>query len=309
MQVRLVDKNINPDLLAVNAAKVSYDNSVDELSEKEQKLLAYLKKHKHKSPFWHSEQVKALHTSYMTMYRHMRDPWVQSVQPDPKTNDFLVKTSTWGWSEILERLNGLSPKPTDLINTIENGENVIVDDSHPHANVLSSVTLLMEDVPIPIREQMLKHRMGLNAYFYDEYGLARNEISRRYTSKNISFYSPLFFYGQSPDNKQASNDTVLDDGNLIIYYNDSIAQANDVYEHFLERGVAKEQARLVLPQAMNSSWWWTGNVQAFARIIALRRDNVSGKSQTEAQELASMIYDSIYKVFPETLERCLSNED
>lgn len=306
MKITLIDNQIDSNLLAVNAARVSYNRKSDELTEKDEKLLTYLKQHKHKSPFWHAEEVKALHTSYMTMYRYMRDPWISSVQPDPSTNDFLVKTSVWGWAEIRDRLNQLSPIPTHLISAIDDKENnVFVDDSHPHADVLSSVTLLVEGVPIPIREQLLKHRFGLTAFFYEEYSLARNEISRRYTSDDMSFYTPDVFYAQASKNKQASGEKHEYSDGLRMKYQDYTDSVVAFYNEMVEDGVSREQARFILPQAMNSSWYWTGNVQAFARIVALRRDNISGTSQIEAQELASMIYNAVLKAFPETLKRCL----
>jgi thymidylate synthase (FAD) len=51
--VRLVDYMGN-DLSAVNAARVSYDKEVDELSDKDKRLLAFLDREEHTSPFRHS---------------------------------------------------------------------------------------------------------------------------------------------------------------------------------------------------------------------------------------------------------------
>lgn len=309
MKITLIDNTIDPSLLAVNAARVSYNTKSEELTGKDEKLLAYLKQHKHKSPFWHAEEVKALHTSYMTMYRYMRDPWISSVQPDPSTNDFLVKASVWGWAEIRDRLTKLSPPANHLITVIDDREsNVIIDDSHPHADVLSSVTLLVEDVPIPIREQLLKHRFGLTAFFYEEYGLARNEISRRYTSDGISFYTPDVFYAQASKNKQASAEEHEYSGGLRMKYQDYTDSAIAFYNEMIEDGVSREQARFILPQAMNSSWYWTGNVQAFARIVTLRRHHSSGKSQVEAEILAKQIEDVVSFQYPNTWKKCLEEQ-
>jgi len=322
VKITLIDNQIDSNLLAVNAARVSYNSESSEVTEADKKnsessevteadkkLLNYLKSHKHKSPFWHAEEVKALHTSYMTMYRYMRDPWISSVQPDPATNDFLVKASVWGWAEIRDRLTKLSPPPEHLISVIDDKEsNVLIDDHHPHADILSSVTLLVEDVPIPIREQLLKHRFGLTTFFYEEYGLARNEISRRYTSDGLTFYAPKTLYSQSPKNKQASDDKHSDDKSLRMRMGGHIDVSAALYNHLVAEGVSREQARFVLPQAMNSSWYWTGNVQAFARIVALRRHHVTGKSQVEAEMVAEQIENVVCSVYPKTWEKCLNKE-
>ena len=42
-----------------------------------------------------------------------------------------------------------------------------------------------------------------------------------------------------------------------------------MYEKLLEREVAPEQARMVLPQSMMTEWIWTGSLMAFARIVKL----------------------------------------
>lgn len=51
--VRLVD-HMGSDLSVVNAARVSYDKEVEELSEKDHKLLSFLIREKHTSPFRHA---------------------------------------------------------------------------------------------------------------------------------------------------------------------------------------------------------------------------------------------------------------
>jgi len=306
MNVRLINER-NEDLMTVNAARVSYNKRKEELDEKDEKLLNYLIKHKHSSPFYHSEVVKALHTSYMTMYRHMRDPWIEAVQPDPKTNDFLVKTSRWGWYTVIKRLEKLNPTPQDLISTIQNEDNnVCIDDGHPHANLLASISLLMEDVPIPIREQLLKHRMGLGAYFYEEYELARNEISRRYTSEGVTFFEPDVWYaGENDNNKQAEAGEHTHPRLMAGLYREAISKGKNKYDVLINAGLTKQQARFVLPQAMNSSWYWTGSPDAFARIVALRLHNTTGKAQNEASQLAQQINDVIEPAYPQTWKQCL----
>jgi len=51
--VRLVD-HMGSDLSVVNAARVSYDKEVAEMSEKDSRLLSFLVREKHTSPFRHA---------------------------------------------------------------------------------------------------------------------------------------------------------------------------------------------------------------------------------------------------------------
>ena len=52
MSVRVVD-HMGSDLTVVNAARVSFGKTVSEMSEKDTKLIRYLAKHGHWSPFGH----------------------------------------------------------------------------------------------------------------------------------------------------------------------------------------------------------------------------------------------------------------
>ena len=65
-----------------------------------------------------------------------------------------------------------------------------------------------------------------------------------------------------------------------------------MYEKLLEREVAPEQARMVLPQSMMTEWIWTGSLMAFARIVKLRNHD---DAQKECQHIAQLIDDEISK--------------
>ena len=63
-----------------------------------------------------------------------------------------------------------------------------------------------------------------------------------------------------------------------------LAQAELCYESLLEMNVAPEQARMVLPQSMMTSYYVTGSLAAFARAYLQRKDP---HAQEEIQQLAS----------------------
>ena len=77
IDVSLIDK-MGTDLSVVNAARVSFDKESEYLSDKDQKLIKYLAKHQHKSPFNHcflSFRVKAPIFVARQLVKHKFLPW------------------------------------------------------------------------------------------------------------------------------------------------------------------------------------------------------------------------------------------
>lgn len=73
MQTELITTNGNADLLIVNAARVSFGNRKTVLDEQDKKLIKYLAKHKHMSPFRHPQisiRIKCSETVARQFYKH-----------------------------------------------------------------------------------------------------------------------------------------------------------------------------------------------------------------------------------------------
>ena len=58
-------------------------------------------------------------------------------------------------------------------------------------------------------------------------------------------------------------------------------------------GVCPEQARMVLPQSIMTSWYWTGSLVAFARVCNQRMESTA---QKETTVVAKEIYDIISSI-------------
>jgi len=67
------------------------------------------------------------------------------------------------------------------------------------------------------------------------------------------------------------------------------------YNKLLSIGVAPEQARIILPQNMMTSWYWTGSLMFFHRVFKQRTDL---HAQLETQEVAHAIGEICNKLFP-----------
>ena len=118
-------------------------------------------------------------------------------------------------------------------------------------------------------------------------GLAVNEVSRRYVDFTPEFHAPEGWRKRAPDKKQGSlNETLDNDSLLYNSYWDLMTKAEDLYSFMLEKGVAPEQARMVLPQSMMTEWYWTGSLAAFGRVVSQR---LSEDAQYECRVVAEKI--------------------
>lgn len=203
LKVEFIDKMGN-DLTIVNAARVSFGNTQEELTDKDKKLIKYLADHLHMSPFEHCMMS--------------------------------VKISC----------------------------------------------------PLYIRSQIHRHRT-----------FAYNEISRRYTSKNLQFYSPPNddIRVQAKKNRQASADAMTPEmsASMDVAIQSIHQKTLDTYNLLLEQGVCREQARGILPQNLMTEFYMTGNLRNWMHFVNLR---LHEGAQKEAQYIANQCLDLLLANFP-----------
>ncbi len=150
-----------------------------------------------------------------------------------------------------------------------------------------------------VMRQWYKHVVGIettsNSSTKDH---AWNEISGRYVPVE-DFYVPSVWRKQSDDNKQAS-EGVLDDlqqKRMESTFNEYMRQVEMAYDRMLAAGVAKEQARIILPLNQYTEVYWTASFQAIMNFIELRNEKTS---QIEIQEYAKSLLELMYEVYPKT---------
>ena len=127
---------------------------------------------------------------------------------------------------------------------------------------------------------------------------AWNEISGRYVEVE-EYYVPEVYRAQSDDNKQASEGEVEDQKGALQSWEDSIVHAKIFYEGLLRRGVAKEQARCILPLSQYTEVYWTASFQAIMNFIELRNESTS---QWEIQQYAKVLLELMHETFPKITE-------
>lgn len=142
--------------------------------------------------------------------------------------------------------------------------------------------------PVFVARQLVKH----------EY-LRMNEISRRYVDTPPEFYTPDVWRGKPDDRKQGSSGVVqladVYQGQLKL----SAREALSTYNMLLKAGVAAEQARMILPQSMMTSWYWSGSMDAFANMCHLR---CKEDTQYETRLVANQIDDIMSGIYPVSWE-------
>lgn len=160
---------------------------------------------------------------------------------------------------------------------------------HEHLSVFEhQVLTVIVHCPLYIRSQWHRHRTQ-----------SYNEVSRRYTAENIEFYIPPVddIRAQAKSNKQAS-EGVLDEDKaaaircLMIDFADEALRR---YNALVAGGMAREQARAILPQNLMTRFYATANLRNWAHFLKLRLDP---HAQKEIRVLAEQVAALIEARFP-----------
>jgi len=177
--------------------------------------------------------------------------------------------------------------------------------THQHWSPFRHVQLQFHcKVPEFIARQWYKHVVGIayteghGAYTVDH---AWNEISMRYVdASEFDFYQPNpGFRTQSVNNKQASDDMLVDAPELLEAYGKHATDTFALYKKMVDAGVAKEQARGVLPLNVYTEFYWTISLQALSNFIKLR---THAGSQFEIREYAKALGTLTEQVVPVSLK-------
>ena len=194
------------------------------------------------------------------------------------------KEAEWAnefWDENWE-MPRLTAKDKGLINYLA---------KHKHFTPFTHPQITLRyTVPIFVARQEFKHIVGFT----------RNEVSRRYVDDTPEFYMPETWRSRPEGSvKQGSGkDEVKETCNghdVGQAYFEFVEDAKDFYNQLLDSGIAPEQARMILPQSMYTSYYVTGSLAAFARFVKQRTDP---HAQVEIQELAKMVDKVIKPLFP-----------
>tara|TARA_B100001094_G_scaffold72614_1_gene68886 strand:+ start:4028 stop:4738 length:711 start_codon:yes stop_codon:yes gene_type:complete len=176
---------------------------------------------------------------------------------------------------------------------------------HKHTSTFEhNVVTFKFIVPLFVRSQHMRHRTW-----------SYNEISRRYTDKDLSFYCPETFRTQHKSNRQSSNHDEIDpvvmpdpaypgfklcaSNALKIHHNNCL----NLFNSLLDQGVSREQARMTLPQSMYTEYYGTVNLNNLLKFIGLR---THAGAQKEIQDVANACLDITKDLWPEAVNAFIS---
>jgi len=129
------------------------------------------------------------------------------------------------------------------------------------------------------------------------------EFSQRYAdpTKDLSF---VCREARLQDTKNRQNSIATNDTELQAWWDAKqkfiIEQARTIYSEAIDKGIAKEQARAVLPEGLTESrLYMNGTLRSWIHFIELRSAN---GTQLEHQEVAVACAKVIAEIFPMTTE-------
>lgn len=200
--------------------------------------------------------------------------------------------------------NDLNDKDVRLINYLAKHKHVLPF-RHPHLT-------LQCKAPLFVARQLMKHQVGFSW----------SEESRRYVKTSPEFYWPDKWRKAADNVKQGSSDeevalvthyeyTTLPEGNKVT---SQVAPRNLAegavqwsvlcYNELLAGGVAPEQARMVLPQNMYTTWMWTGSLLAWVQMLKQRLDS---HTQKETRDFAQMVDKIVAELYPVSYKALMEN--
>lgn len=157
-----------------------------------------------------------------------------------------------------------------------------------------------------VTRQWYKHVVGIetsSAYATKDH--AWNEKSLRYVMAS-EHYHPIQWRNQSADSKQGSEGVIVDRSGLDSIYDAGMKNAWRMYSTLVARGVAKEQARLMLPLSLYTEFYWTASFQAVMNFIELR---LTPEAQWEIREYAKILLKYVYELYPITTNAWMEVND
>ena len=118
------------------------------------------------------------------------------------------------------------------------------------------------------------------------------EFSQRYQDVNRlgDIFEPIELRAQCEDNRQSSTEVinpllpngVSSDASIKVH----LERSHQLYNDLLEAGIAREQARMVLPLVTTTKIHMTGSIRSWIHFLELRDD---GHAQKEIQLIAKEI--------------------
>jgi thymidylate synthase (FAD) len=161
---------------------------------------------------------------------------------------------------------------------------------HNHWSVFEMCNVIIEiETPRDIARQILRHRSFAFQEFSQRYAVAQQFIKREYREQDMS-------------NRQNSIET--EDTDLSAWWEfeqqSLVEHVESVYKEALEKGLAKEAARVILPEGLTMSrMYMNGTVRSWMHYCQLRKGN---GTQKEHRDIAEKCAEKLSEYLPSLTE-------
>ena len=166
---------------------------------------------------------------------------------------------------------------------------------HRHTTPFEMVEFKFHHVmPIFVARQWIRHRTA-----------NINEYSARYSVVKDRFYHPGVenVRKQSLSNRQGGEEPM---DNLTAKefcdWLDEVEKTYEKYEKFIEKGVAREIARIALPASVYTEWYWKIDLHNLMHFLSLRMDS---HAQKEIRDYATAMFALVQPLAPIAAEAFL----
>jgi len=202
---------------------------------------------------------------------------LQAVTPNAETTIVEV-------ARVSSSRKDKSAKPEGLLNYLI---------KHKHYSPFEHAYLTLEiETSKAIGIQLIRHR-----------SFTFQEFSQRYQDVDLldEMFEPVELRKQCDDNRQSSTEvfdpvirmeSTVPASEVITSF---LGKARSVYKRLLEAGVAREQARMVLPMTTRTKIFMTGSIRSWIHFFDLRDDE---HAQKEIQQVAKAGKEIFKEQFP-----------
>ncbi len=160
---------------------------------------------------------------------------------------------------------------------------------HEHMSPFEHVHFTYRIVaPLFVALQHVRHRTA-----------SYNMVSRRYTSENIEFYIPESLHTQDTKDKQASAGRHMFSDVWLEEMRTQTSACFELYQRMICDGVSREEARVVLPQNLYTTYYVSLNLRNLVQFLTLR---ISEHAQYEIRRVAEEMLDYARTVVPVCME-------
>lgn len=165
---------------------------------------------------------------------------------------------------------------------------------HGHVSVFETASMTVEiRTTRVISAQLLRHRSFTFQEFSQRYAAVSDMERARAPSARI----------QDRKNRQSSRPCTEAEAAIDEWWEDTSASIMDVtrsiYDAALEKGIAKEVARYILPMATPTTIYMTGSVRSWIHYLKARLDPAT---QAEHRDVAEYILEIFVEQFPVVAE-------